>query len=369
LTDLPMPDFIERDATVVESEAIALYESLTQKTLYPAQPERLLLNVLHYRETLVRLAIQDAAEQNLVNYARGVNLDHLGALLGVTRLDAAAALVTLRFTKDSGATALSVVVPAGTRTQTQDGMVFATLEDLTIAAGQTTGETIAEAQAVGEAGNGLIAGKIVILVDPVSLVASVSNTTTSNGGAAAEDDERLRTRIKLAPNLFSTAGPVGAYRYWALTADNSIVDVAILNPYRGQVIIYPLLNTGLPSSEILEKVETVLDDEKIRPLTDDLSVLAPTEVNFTLTASVVLYTSADAATLATQLDTAADTYVANLRAGLGRDVIRSQAIAALSLPGVYSVTLTSPVADVVVAGNEWANATSITISVTGSNDG
>lgn len=368
MTDLPRPDFIERDATVVESEAIALYESLTQKTLYPAQPERLLLNVLHYRETLMRLAIQDAAEQNLVNYARGVNLEHLGVLLGVTRLPASAARVTLRFTKDAGATALSVVVPAGTRAQNQDGITFATLEDLTIAGGSTFGDAIAEATVAGESTNGITAGKIVILVDPVSLVASVSNTTASNGGAAIESDDRLRARIKLAPNLFSTAGPTGAYIYWALTADNTIIDAAAINPYRGAVQIYVLTSTGNPSTEIRNKVLAVLNDEKIRPLTDQVSVLSPATTPFDFVANVVLYTSADAAVLATQLNAAAQAFVADKRAGLGRDVIASQAIAALSLPGVYSVTLPGW-SDITCDSNEWANATSVTVNITGTTDG
>uniref|UniRef100_A0A1A9WW60 Collar domain-containing protein n=1 Tax=Glossina brevipalpis TaxID=37001 RepID=A0A1A9WW60_9MUSC len=66
---------------------IAWYEKVSGKTLYPAQDERLLINLIAYREALVRLAIQDTAEQNLVAFARAPMLDYLGELvenLGLT---------------------------------------------------------------------------------------------------------------------------------------------------------------------------------------------------------------------------------------------------------------------------------------------
>ena len=67
---LPEPSFIDRDPQAITAEIVAQYEQLTGKTLYPAQVERLLIDVIAYRETLVRIGIQEAAKQNLVAYAR-----------------------------------------------------------------------------------------------------------------------------------------------------------------------------------------------------------------------------------------------------------------------------------------------------------
>ena len=67
---LPEPSFIDRDPQAITTEIVAQYELLTGKTLYPAQVERLLIDVIDYRETLVRIGIQEAAKQNLVAYAR-----------------------------------------------------------------------------------------------------------------------------------------------------------------------------------------------------------------------------------------------------------------------------------------------------------
>ncbi|XLM22137.1 baseplate protein, partial [Chromobacterium piscinae] len=85
---LPEPDFIPRDPAAITAEIIAQYEQISGKTLYPAQVERLLIDVIAYRETLVRIGIQEAAKQNLVAYARAPMLDYLGQLVGVTRLPA-----------------------------------------------------------------------------------------------------------------------------------------------------------------------------------------------------------------------------------------------------------------------------------------
>ncbi len=373
MSDLPRPDFIDRDPQQVEAEAIALYEAIADKKLYPAQPERLLLDVLHYRESLVRLAIQDAAEQNLVNYARGVNLDQLGALLGVTRLQPSKARCTLQFSKDPGAVGTSLVVPAGTRASDFEGnILFATEENLTIPPGDAAGLVFADALLSGAQANGLGLGALTDLVDPTPGIATVTNTTVTNGGADLEADERLRTRIKLAPNLFSVAGSTGAYLYWVLTADQTIIDAAIVNevpPFLMRVNVYPLTSDGPATSEILDKVADVLTDEKIRPLTDDVQVIAPSTVNYTLQANITLYSTADAAILQDQLDAAAQRFADLKRLKLGQDIVRSQAIAALSLPGVYGVSLVQPATDLVIAASAWANCTGITITLVGTNDG
>lgn len=45
---LTEPDFIERDADKITTEMIAQYEAATGKTLYPAQAERLLIDLWAY---------------------------------------------------------------------------------------------------------------------------------------------------------------------------------------------------------------------------------------------------------------------------------------------------------------------------------
>ena len=73
--DLPEPSFVDRDPAPIVAEIVAWFEAETGRTLYPAQVERLYTNIVAYRETLIREAIQDAAKQNLLRYASGVMLE------------------------------------------------------------------------------------------------------------------------------------------------------------------------------------------------------------------------------------------------------------------------------------------------------
>lgn len=87
ISKLAEPDFIDRDADVITADLVAKYEQLSGKPLYPAQADRLMIDVIAYREMLVRSAINEAAKQNLIAFANGVMLDYLGDFFGVVRLD------------------------------------------------------------------------------------------------------------------------------------------------------------------------------------------------------------------------------------------------------------------------------------------
>ena len=85
---LAEPNFIDRDANKITAELVAKYEEFSGKLLYPAQADRLMIDVIAYREMLIRNSINEAAKQNLIAFASGVMLDYLGDFFGVVRLDA-----------------------------------------------------------------------------------------------------------------------------------------------------------------------------------------------------------------------------------------------------------------------------------------
>lgn len=363
------PSFIDRTITTIIAAVKSTYEQAIGKTLFPAQPEQLLINGAAYRELLVRNQIQIAAQRNLVNYSDGEYLNELGALVGVERLQPAKARTTIRFSRTDS---VGLLIPAGFLVAADGGdqLWYETLENLEIPNGVAFGEIGAQAIATGIQFNNLSLGSINTSVDTVAgRTFTVQNVTVPIGGSAIETDERLRRRIKLAPNQFSVAGSKGAYEFFTLSADPSIIDVEALNGGAINVNIYPLVATGLPSSDILSLVQAVLSDERIRPLTDNVQVISPTERTYTINAQITLYSWADADSLGEALIAAAEAYATAQREKLGLDVVRSQIIAALSLTGVYQVVLTEPVADIVITPNEWANASSLVVNVVGTNDG
>jgi phage-related baseplate assembly protein len=362
---LPEPQFIERDAEKITREAIAHYEELAGKTLYAAQVERLLINVLAYREKLVREGVQDAAKLNLVRYSRGIILDALGENVGVGRVAATHARATLRFTFDPSP-ALDTVLPQETRVSTDNNVVFATTEPVTVSAGNTAIDVTAACEEAGVIGNGIAIGRVNTLLDtPPSLtVKAVQNLTVSEGGAEEESDERFRERIVLAPESFSVAGPSGAYRFHALTAHPAILEVAAVSLKGGEVTLYPRTAEGLPGEAVKAAVLAACNGEKMRPMCDTVTVDDPVPVDYAIEVELMLKRSADATTAQAEVERAARAF-RDERTGFGVPIVRSQLIDALHVYGIYSVNPVEPAADVEPEAWEYPRCTGITIRVTG----
>lgn len=366
------PQFIERDVEKITSELIALYESTTGKTLQPAQPERLLINAFAYRELLLREAIQYASLQNLVDFSAAPVLDYLGALVGVTRLAASSAQTTIRFTMSGGHG--NVTIPAGTRVSSSDGQfIFATTEDTNVLTGVATVDIVCDCETAGVAGNGYTSTQVNTIIDPLAFVDSASNITTSSGGSDEETDDHLRDRIKLAPSAFSTAGPVGAYEYWAKTANSSIIDVAITQPIPGTVRIYPLMADGNTTpSPVLDAVEAICSDDKVRPLTDTVEVVAPTRGTYTLNVELTLYDEAIQSQVVATVTQNLTNFVRNKRLRLGIDIKKSQLVHEVVIDGVFDAVIKNggvAFTDLVAGVNEYLYCTSINVSVVGTTAG
>jgi phage-related baseplate assembly protein len=374
IPSLPPPVFVNDadglDPNLILADMVAEFEAASGRTLQPAQVERLLINLYAYRESLVRNAIQYAAAQNLLAFASFPMLDYLGQLLSVNRLASQPAVTTLQFTLTRALT-VPFTIPAGTLAGTSDGLfAFATSATIVIAAGATIASVAAAATAPGAGANGYLAGQINVQLNPNALIASVTNTSTTTGGSAPETDDHLRTRIQAAPNQFSVAGPIGAYRFFAMGADPSIADAQVVSPAPGSVNVYVLTgpvtqqpspapnSAGVANSALLAKVGTVLNADTIRPLTDTVNVLAVTEVDYQITATVTLYSDADPTATIIAATTAVQELALELAAKIQRDIVPSQIIAALSVVGVYGVTLSSPTLITLTPG-QWANCTAI----------
>ncbi|EGY1537555.1 baseplate J/gp47 family protein [Salmonella enterica] len=364
------PVFVETDPEKITRELVEKYQADSGKTLYPAQDEMLLINLIAYRESLVRTAIQDASEQNLVAFSRAPMLDYLGELVGVYRLDAQAATTTLQFSLESPAVQ-PVLIPAGTRVSASDSVVFTTDEDTTLPAGSAQVSIHATCTLPGLAGNDWQPAQISNLMDDIgdgSLDFTVTNPSVSTGGTDPESDDHLRERILLAPESFSNAGSRGAYRFHAMSAHQDIVDVAVVRPEPGTVELYPLMSYGLPDQNLLDLVTGICSDEKVRPLTDTVQVKPPVKVDYSISASIRVYDDQDMELVMKRADSAIRGWVARQSSRLGMDIIPSQISAALSVPGVYRVTLTLP-EERVLADNEWAHCTGINLIPEGKSHG
>nr|WP_237088767.1 baseplate J/gp47 family protein [Paenibacillus larvae] len=244
--DLPDVSFVSEDPNETINNIISTYEALSNRKLFPGDPERLFLMALAQIIIQQRVLINQTRKSNLIKFARGNVLDHMGAFMETERLPASPAITTVEFRLSMPLTS-ATIIPAKTRVAPQGGngkIFFSTKEVLEIKAGKVSGTVVAECSISGDVGNGFLPGQLKVLVDPVAFVQSVTNTTESAGGAEKETDDSYRERIRSAPESFSVAGPSGAYEHWAKTAGSSVIDVGVDSPAPGEVVIVPLLAGG-----------------------------------------------------------------------------------------------------------------------------
>ena len=103
-----------------------------------------------------------------------------------------------------------------------------------------------------------------------------------------ETDAAFLPRVLLAPNQFSTAGPLEAYEYFALGADPTITDVAVTSPAPCQVQVVVLTSSpdGTAGAGVLAEVAGVLNAASVRPITDQVSVISATSAPYAVTATL-----------------------------------------------------------------------------------
>ncbi|EJU5352862.1 baseplate J/gp47 family protein [Salmonella enterica] len=358
---LAEPVFLETRPEVILREVIDWYEKESGKKLYPADDEMLLINMVVYRESLVRTIIQDVAGQNLVAKARAPMIDYLGHLVGVFRLPAVPAVATLKFSVDE-APAANILIPAGTRVSATDSVIFATDSDVLLLAGSLSVQVHTTCTDAGIAGNGWQPAQISNLLDDIDGAdLQVVAIAPSAGGADAESDDHLRERIILAPESFSNAGSIGAYRFHAMSAHQDIVDVAVTRPQPGTVKLTPLMSYGMPDQTILDAVDGICSDEKVRPLTDTVITGLPDEVTYSINATLMVYDNQDEKAVMAQAQSAITAWESGQSSRLGRDIIPSQISAALSVPGVYKVSLDA-LTEQILTETQWARCLAIRLT-------
>ena len=278
--------FVEVDAERMLEDARRMLEELLGEPMQPGDARYMVLT--HVMQLIVGgfAWIDQMGRSNLLRYAMGEVLDAMGERVGTPRLQAAPAVTTLRFTL-SAARTLPTVIPVGTRA-TPDGRVnFVTTKAITIQPGVIKGDapaaSVLEGAADGQAHNGLPAGTIMALVDPVPFVARVESIEPSAGGRAREADGAYRERIRLAPSHFAATGTADAYLYHARSATTLVTDAAVRQAGPGEVEIAVLVadDAEAPAAVALEVLQYVSDPER-RTLTDLVSVHVAEEVPYNI---------------------------------------------------------------------------------------
>ncbi|HAY23409.1 MAG TPA: baseplate assembly protein [Desulfobacterales bacterium] len=285
LTSLPAPEVIETldyetILAAMLSDLRARDESFT--AIVESDPVYKILEVAAYRELLLRQRVNDAARAVMLAFAGGGDLDHLGALINVSRL---------------------VIDPGD-----QDA------------------------------------------IPPIA--------------PTMESDKAFRSRCQMTFEGLSVAGPVGAYEFHALGASGQVKDVAVQSPAPGKVdvIVLSTIGDGAPDAALLSAVESAVNREDVRPLTDDVAIIPAEIVHYELSATLILYEEPDAGVVLAASLAAAQSWVANQNV-LGHDITLSGLYAALHQSGVQKVILTSPTDNIVISPYQaaWCDAVNVVV--------
>jgi len=161
-----------------------------------------------------------------------------------------------------------------------------------------------------------------------------------------ENDDALRQRSVMALESYPTTGSVGAYAFHARSAHADVRDVAVTSPTPGhvQLVILAKSGDGTPSQAVLEAVRAAVSDERVRPLTDSVDVVAAQVTPYTLQATLIVEPGPSAETVRAAAETAVRAY-ADSRHALGAFVALSGFAAALHRPGVRRIALAMPSQD------------------------
>lgn len=290
LSQLPAPDVVETlDYEVILQEMlddlIARYPDFT--ALVESDPAYKILEVSAYRELRLRQRVNDASKAVMLAFAKGADLDQIGANYDVARL----------VIDEGNPNAIPPIPPT------------------------------------------------------------------------YESDDDFRARIQLSPEGFTTAGSEGSYVFHGLSADASIKDVQAISPTPGNVTVYVLSRDGdgTAPAGVLTTVANALNADRIRPMTDNVTVQSALITNFAVTAQLVVYPGPDAEVIRQAAVAAVTSYVESVRR-IGYDVTLSGLYAALHQPGVQRVNLTAPLANIVLGDGEASFCTGITVTLAGAPD-
>ncbi|MGI0118315.1 baseplate assembly protein [Zooshikella sp. RANM57] len=285
LSQLPAPEVIESlDYESIFNAMLEQLKSYGFTALVESDPAYKILEISAYRELLIRQQFNERAQSLLLAYARGADLDHIGANYGVKR---------------------KVIKPARPDE-----------------------------------------------IPPVP--------------AVMEPDDEFRRRIQLGPEGYSTAGPEGAYLFHASKAHDQILDVIPYSLKPGEVTVCYLprseVNTTL-DQEIKQALETTLNREDIRPLTDKVIIRKAEIVPYQIEADIYVFHGPSKDAIQHEVEKQLNSYLAQCFA-LGKTVAISGIYDALHTGGVRRVELISPSTDIVTEQWQAPKHTKITLNIT-----
>lgn len=322
LNQLPPPNVVEPldYETILTSMQTALTDldpNLSEVLALESEPINKLLQIVAYREILLRQRVNDAAKAVMLAYAIDSDLDNLAALLGVTRL-----------VIDAGDPDAVIPVPATYESdEAFRQRILLSLDGLSVA---------------GPARAYIYHA---LSVDGRVLDASVESPTFATYALTEELAAQLPDNVMVLQCTYNAG---------------------LSSPRPGDVAVTVLARdgTGAPSQELVDTVNTRLSGEDLRPLTDNVHTRGASIVNYQIDALLYTFAGPDPTVVVASAIAAVNVYIDDNRR-LGRSITLSGLYAALHVGGVQRVELLSPTEDVHCNVNQAAYCDNINVTYGG----
>lgn len=374
-----LPDISVIDGVDIENmkkEMVADFEDCYKSetgesiTLYPADRDRIKLDIVANKLYQAYQCIDKGFKMNFLKYAYGDYLAHLGALKKTFKQESKPAVTVLRFMLQE-ARAQVTAIPGGKRATSGDNIFFATDDYAEIAAGELFIDVPATCTEAGTEGNGYMPGQINTMVDRIPYVERVQNVTESDGGSGEESDADYRERIFLAPSSYSTAGPEDAYIYWVRQYNSGAIEDVKVNTTDDAVVDIRLVLKGgaLPSAGFIADLTAYLSESAIKPLTDKMIVAAPDVVEYELDFTYYIGRSNkdNVETIQASAEEAKEAYIAWQRTHIGVDINTDVLVEFLRAAGVKRTEIRKP-GFTVISDTQIASAVSVNMAYGGLED-
>lgn len=362
LTNLTAVSFADKDPQKIQDEMVARFSELENRTLAQADPMYLFLKGVTAEIVNLRSTIDFTGKQNLLAYAIGEYLEHKVADFKLSRIPATSASVVINFTLVQPLST-ALIIPKGTLVTPGGSIFFMVPDDVVVPIGDIEISIKCVCTTAGVSGNNIEVGLINQITSKIAYVQSAVNTTVSAGGADAESDEDLRNRRLLAPDKLSTAGPEKSYEYYARETLTNIIDVDTYSPSAGVVRVAILMKNGvLPTPSELDDVYQGLTPSSVRPLTDKVEVVAPSQISYAVDLTYWLSTkpNLDIKQLQKNITDAVDQFILYEKTKLGRAINPSVLTQMVMSAGARRVEVRSP-NQLEIARQEVGNVTNINI--------
>ena len=272
--------YLTYDPDAILLDMMTAYANAGGSLLYAGDEKEMLLQAMLQIMVQAFAGIDNALRMATLRYAVRGYLELYGESRNCPIIQAKAAKATVRITLE--ATGTEGTIDAGTILTADGAVLYTTQEDLAVtgAAQELTTEIICTQ--MGSVGNGLIAGTEMQSLIPIDGNPQIVCTVSASGGQDKEEQEVYRERIRTSGLASVTTGPQQQYEAVAKAVSSEVIDARALKIGDGQVGVYIIAASQTGLSALLNAVSEALSPKSERPMTDQVSVLAATPVEYTL---------------------------------------------------------------------------------------